>query len=100
LVENAVKHGANAKAEGGHVYVWATVDGGRLDVTVEDDGPGFAPHADEGDGQPFFSTKPQGTGLGLPMVRKIAQAQNGDVRFVSHPGRGTQVTLELPLAPS
>ncbi|MEZ5395157.1 MAG: ATP-binding protein [Bryobacterales bacterium] len=50
LVENAVKHGANAKAQGGHVRVHATVEGRRLHVTVEDDGPGFAADADKGDG--------------------------------------------------
>jgi sensor histidine kinase YesM len=50
LVENAVKHGANARVEGGRVHVTAAVAEGRLQVTVEDDGPGFGAPSEGGNG--------------------------------------------------
>jgi two-component system sensor histidine kinase FlrB len=48
-----------------------------------------------GDG--FFTTKPQGTGLGLAVVRAVARAHGGELEIRSAPGQGTCVSLLLPL---
>jgi signal transduction histidine kinase len=45
----------------------------------------------------FFSTKPGGSGLGLPTVRKIVEAHGGRILIESEPKRGTKFTIELPL---
>jgi signal transduction histidine kinase len=47
----------------------------------------------------FFSTKPGGSGLGLPTTRKVIEAHGGRIWVESEPGRGTKFTIELPLPP-
>ncbi len=47
---------------------------------------------------PFFTTRPSGTGLGLPIVQRIVEAHGGDLRLVSQPGEGTTATLRIPRA--
>jgi signal transduction histidine kinase len=45
----------------------------------------------------FYSTKPNGSGLGLPTTEKIVAAHGGQIRVQSEVGRGTQITVELPV---
>jgi signal transduction histidine kinase len=47
---------------------------------------------------PFFSTKQNGTGLGLPTVRKIVEAHGATIDCESEPGRGTRFTVSFPAA--
>lgn len=68
-----------------------------LRVTVEDDGPGLSDEASEKLFTPFFTTKPQGTGLGLIIVRKIVEAHRGSFSIRNAPGGGAQATVELPV---
>lgn len=63
--------------------------------TVTDDGPGIAEEALPRLFEPFFTTRPQGTGLGLAVVRAVARAHGGDVS-VETLKRGTRFTLHLP----
>lgn len=68
---------------------------GAVELILEDDGPGIPAALRERVFTPFFSTRPTGTGLGLPMARRIAQAHGGDLRL--HPSaRGTRIGLCLP----
>ena len=48
-------------------------------------------------GEPFFTTKTTGTGLGLAVVKAVARAHQGELLLSSRPGRGTCATLVLPL---
>lgn len=90
----------NANAEGarGHIVIRVRTLGAMASVGVIDDGPGMDAATLDRVLEPFFSTKPQGTGLGLSMVHKIVDAHDGSVRVQSESGRGTTVTLLLPLA--
>ncbi len=74
----------------------ATESGAALDI--RDTGRGIA--ADDLDRifTPFFSTRPEGTGLGLPLVRKIIEGHGGAIRIDSRPNEGTTVRIELPFA--
>ena len=83
---------------GGHVVLRARTLGDHATIEVIDDGPGMSSAALEHLFEPFFSTKPQGTGLGLSLVRNIIEAQRGEVTVDSAPGRGTTVRISLPLA--
>lgn len=83
---------------GGHVVVKVRSLGEHATVEVSDDGPGMSEEAMEHLYEPFFSTKPQGTGLGLSLVKRIVEVQCGRIDVESAPGRGTTVRLVLPLA--
>jgi signal transduction histidine kinase len=88
----------------------AMPDGGQLVVSTEATPRGVALHLiDTGSGmdertrskifQAFYSTKSGGSGLGLPIARKIVESHGGGIRVDSEPGRGTQFTVELPVPP-
>jgi nitrogen fixation/metabolism regulation signal transduction histidine kinase len=72
----------------------------RLACLIEDDGMGFAPHILERAFEPYNTTKPKGTGLGLAVVRKIVQEHQGEItlsnKSVSE-GLGARVSLLFPL---
>lgn len=69
------------------------------EIVVRDDGPGITPDVRERLFTPFFTTKPEGTGLGLNLVHTIVRDHGGDVEVESHPGRGATFRVRLPLAP-
>ncbi len=96
---NLLRNAREATGQGGHVVVRVRSLGGHATLEVTDDGPGLADDARARLFEPFFSTKPQGTGLGLPMVRKIVLAQRGSVEVESALGRGATFRLVLPLVP-
>jgi signal transduction histidine kinase len=67
-----------------------------LTLEVEDDGPGMTPEVRRRALEPFFTTRSRGTGLGLPIVRRIAEAHGGHLELDSEPGRGTRARILLP----
>jgi signal transduction histidine kinase len=84
----------------GHIVLRVRSLGDAATIEVLDDGPGFSPDARAHLFEPFYSTRPQGTGLGLSYVRKIALAQGGSVEVEDAPGGGALVRVSLPLAHS
>ncbi|HIJ97081.1 MAG TPA: HAMP domain-containing protein [Desulfuromonadales bacterium] len=71
-------------------------DGDFVRVDVSDSGAGIPPQILEKIFTPFFTTKAQGTGLGLPICCKLVQLHNGDIRVSSDKDTGTVFTVELP----
>lgn len=67
-------------------------------LSIIDTGIGMAPEVAARIFRPFFSTRPGGTGLGLPTTRKIIEAHDGTIEVQSAVGRGTRFALRLPLA--
>jgi signal transduction histidine kinase len=96
LVLNLLLNAADALDEGGaaHISVAETEHGVR--IRVRDDGEGIPDERLAEVFQPLFSTRPEGTGLGLPVARRIARAHGGSLDLESEPGRGTTATLTLP----
>jgi signal transduction histidine kinase len=95
---NLVLNALEALPEGGFVRVVLEVREHDAEVRVQDDGPGIAPDVLRRVGEPFFTTKPKGTGLGLFLARRAVEAAGGKLHVASRPGEGTTVTLRLPLA--
>lgn len=73
---------------------------GRAQLTVRDTGPGLDPEALERAGQPFFTSKPRGLGLGLSISRAIAAQHGGQLTLGNAAAGGALAELELPLCPS
>lgn len=73
---------------------------GLLAFEVRDTGPGMSPEELQRAGEPFFTTKPagRGTGLGLYVVRLLAERLGGELRLSSSPGQGTTARLQFPEA--
>ncbi len=87
LVENAIKHGLEPKADGGNLLVSAEIVHGRLEVTVADTGLGFGKAATAG------------TGIGLSNIRERLQLLYGNkaaLKISENPGGGTAVTITVP----
>jgi two-component system, sensor histidine kinase RegB len=95
LVRNALDAGDGSRP------VWLTAECGRerLRFTVRDSGSGMRRETLDRVAEPFFTTKPEGRGMGLGtfLVRSFAEALDGSLEFESEPGAGTTVTLEVPL---
>ncbi|HET8645585.1 MAG TPA: ATP-binding protein, partial [Vicinamibacteria bacterium] len=72
---------------------------GRVEIEVADSGPGLDPEIRDRIFEPFFSTKTAGSGLGLALVKKIAEDHGGGVRLESERGKGTRAILWLPAEP-
>jgi signal transduction histidine kinase len=97
-VLNLVLNALQATPRGGHVVVRTSGDKRRFVVAVEDDGEGMSPETRDRAFAPFFTTREDGTGLGLPLVRRIAEEHGGSVEISSTLGEGTTVTLAFPPA--
>ncbi len=69
-----------------------------VEIHVSDNGPGIPPEVMERMFDPFFTTKKSGTGLGLPTVHRIIEAQGGVLAVESEPGQGASFRITLPAA--
>ena len=93
---NLLKNAYEATAEGGHAWIAARlVRGARLRIEVADDGPGV-PEALAGHiFTPFFTTKKQGGGIGLAMVRHLIHGNGGTVRYARPVGKGARFVISF-----
>ena len=96
LIENAIQ----ARADGVRLKVHLYTRGNTLRLCVSDNGSGIDPTVLSRLGEPFFTTKTTGTGLGLTVVKAVARAHQGELQLRSRPGRGTCALVILPLFPS
>lgn len=95
---NLVENAADAVGPAGTVTVTSADDDTHAVLIVEDDGPGMTPEEQERLFQPFHTTKHEGLGLGLSIVRGIVEAHHGSIRILSEVGRGTRVEVRVPRA--
>jgi two-component system, NtrC family, sensor histidine kinase PilS len=93
---NLCLNAVQAMPDGGELHVAATVVEGHLVVRVEDSGDGIGRSDVAHVFEPFFSTKPGGSGLGLALVHRILKDHGGDVDVDSTPGGGSTFTLRIP----
>jgi signal transduction histidine kinase len=106
---NLLHNAAQAMTEGGEISVDLSPAGQTADsgpgetdrsvlLKISDTGGGMSKATLEKLFTPFFTTKQEGTGLGLSTVKKIMEAHQGEIQVQSEQGRGTTITLRLPRA--
>jgi hypothetical protein len=95
LLMNLLLNAAQASAAGGLVRLTGTAQDGGVRIVVTDHGCGMNAEVLRRAFEPFYTTKARGTGLGLPICRKIAEAHGGKIAVQSTPGKGTEVAVEL-----
>ncbi|MBO0698923.1 MAG: hypothetical protein J2P46_11055 [Zavarzinella sp.] len=96
VVFNLVLNAIDATQKGGLIEVTAARTADGVEVAVRDDGTGIDPAHQPRVFQPYFTTKKQGTGLGLFVTNKIVGEHGGSVAFESEPGKGTTFRVRLP----
>ncbi|MGA9287031.1 MAG: ATP-binding protein, partial [Anaerobacillus sp.] len=94
---NLIKNAIEAMPEGGCVRLKTIHTQREIIVTITDEGVGIPPHKIKTLGEPFYTTKEEGTGLGLLSSFKIVENHNGAIHFDSTVGIGTKVTVRFPI---
>ncbi len=94
---NIFKNSIEAMPEGGNIYVSTFLRGDRIEIVIRDEGVGIAENNLYRIFEPYFTTKKDGSGLGLMITYRIIKAHGGDIKFKSKVGEGTEITVILPL---
>jgi PAS domain S-box-containing protein len=97
VVINLLKNAVEAIKREGTVKVRVREDPQAAIMEIEDDGEGIPQDRLKDIFEPFVTTKKEGSGLGLPLCRKIINDHGGEIRIWSRPGKGTRVRVEIPL---
>ena len=97
-VVNLLRNAFEATPAGGRIAVALAADGRTAALAIRDSGPGIAPAVATHLFTPFFSTKRDGRGLCLTLVREVALRHGGTVGLHTHPEGGAVAELRLPLA--
>ena len=94
---NLIVNACEAMPRGGSVTITSEVEiGAYVKVTISDQGVGIARENVERVFRMYYSTKPDGTGIGLPLVRRVIDLHHGSIEILSTVGRGTTVSVRLP----
>ncbi len=93
---NLMLNALDAMADGGTLTIAMAERGGDVEVGITDTGPGMPSELVRRLGDPFFTTKAKGSGLGLFLTRGLVQSAGGRLEIRSVLGRGTECTIRLP----
>ena len=94
---NIVENALHAMPGTGRIHLTSRVEDGAVAIRITDTGFGMDEEALARVFEPYFSTKTTGTGLGLPIARRNIELSGGTIAVESEKGRGTAVTIRLPL---
>ena len=97
-ISNLITNAIQMAGKQCRVAVQVVAQGGWIHLAVLDNGPGIAPEMQKKILEPFFTTRQQGTGLGLAVVQMVANAHKGRLSLESELGKGACFTLSLPQA--
>lgn len=97
---NILKNAIEAMPNGGRITIQLQQLGDSLSVRIQDQGEGIGEERIQKLGEPFYTTKEKGTGLGLMISYKIIQAHQGNMKISSQRNKGTTVEITLPVCAS
>ncbi len=95
---NLIRNAQHAMPEGGELILQTRREGDHAVLDVTDTGVGMTEEVAARVFDTFYSTRPGGSGLGLPTTRKVVEAHGGSIAIQSEPGQGSRFTIRLPLA--
>ncbi|WP_246666785.1 sensor histidine kinase [Bradyrhizobium guangdongense] len=98
LIINAIDALAETEARTREVSVTTVRSGAFAEIRIEDSGPGIASSDLKNVFNPFYTTKPQGMGMGLIIARTIVEAHRGQIIAENKPAGGARFTIRLPIA--
>jgi signal transduction histidine kinase len=93
---NVVNNGLEAMLEGGKLLIRTEWIADECQIRITDDGAGIPPEIQARIFNLYFTTKEQGSGIGLATTFRVVQLHSGTIDFVSEPGRGTTFRLRFP----
>lgn len=100
LLVNLAVNGGQAMPNGGALHLRCRVDADRVVLEVQDDGTGMDEATRRRLFEPYFTTRPHGTGLGLQVVQRVARGSGASIDVWSELGRGARFSVRWPLAPA
>ncbi|HYL58312.1 MAG TPA: ATP-binding protein [Candidatus Acidoferrales bacterium] len=95
---NVITNAVQAMPQGGTLTLASKPNGASVEVEIADDGVGIPKEKLERIFDLYYTTKPGGSGLGLPFAMRAIELNRGKIEFKSEPGRGTVCTIALPIA--
>ena len=95
---NILINAMQAMPEGGKIRVEIKADNNTVTIFFKDQGPGISEKILEKIWNPFFTTKSQGTGLGLGIVKNIIESHRGKINARNRSSIGAQIIIELPIS--
>lgn len=98
VVLNLLQNARDASPPGSRIVVRTRADPDGAHLVVEDEGPGIPPEVAVRMFDPFFSTKPHGTGIGLSVVRRIAESHGARIQVGQRDPHGARIDVVFPLA--
>ncbi len=100
ILLNLMKNSVEAMKQGGLLTVESSHDDTHVHICVRDTGDGIPAEYLNRIFEPFFSLKEEGTGLGLPISRRMVENHGGEMRINSQQGAGTEIVISLPIQPT
>ena len=94
---NIIKNARESIKKEGMVSLWTKVDKQNIIINIKDNGSGISKENINNVGKAFFTTKKNGTGLGVCFSKEIIEKHNGSIKYISKNERGTHVIIKIPL---
>ncbi len=95
IIKNSIE--AIPKESNGKINILTKIKRNKYYLVIEDNGEGMTNQVLSKMKEPFFTTKKRGSGLGVSLIYEIVEAHNGKIEYESEYGKGTRVTIQLPL---
>ena len=95
---NIITNGLQSMNDGGNLSITTVKSSGFIEVRISDEGIGIPEENLKQIFEPFYTTRDNGSGLGLSISYKIIEAHDGDISVESQPDKGTTFTVQLPTA--